>query len=204
MLICPYNNLLITIDKKFNDELHLPSGIKLFVDTVYNPQNHVTLRGKIVSLPKTIIKRIDYEGFSTKDLQVGDEVIFRYDVVFAYEGQPKNDSIRYKNEVFWKGQSYWRCDILKCFARVRDGVTTPINGYVICEPFEEPSRIIVSHKLKSIPRTVTSKITHIGNPLSHMAPIDAKVGDTICFDPKKVQQYGEYVVMRQNQVLFVV
>lgn len=201
MLQAPFNNLIITIEKKRQDMIG-----NFYVDTKYNPEEHVTLTGTVISIPRGIIDRIDYKGYTTEGIQPGDTVLMRYDVIHHFAKQSANDSTVYKYEMFYKGKSYWRADIIKIFGYIRDGVITMINGYVMLEPPTETTPILfMPHHLKAMPRTAAAVISHIGRPLSHLKPISAKAGDTAYFDMKKVQQYQiqkkKFLILKQTQIL---
>lgn len=201
MLQAPLNNLIITIEKKHQDTIG-----DFYVDTTHNPEEHVTLTGTVVSLPRGIVDRIDYKGYTTDGIRPGDTVFFRYDVVHHFAKQPTGDSTIHKYEIFYKGKSYWRADIIKIFGYIREGIITMINGYVRLEPPTEiPSTLFIPHHLKSMPRTSSAVISHIGRPLTHLNSIAAKAGDIAYFDMKKVQQYQmqgkKFLILKQSQIL---
>src|SRR6202012_4297319 len=84
MLISPFNNILVEITKKYDDELKFASGVKLFIDPSFNPKFHATSEGIVHSVPLAL------KGSSTgekMDIRPGDTVIFSYktvgDVTFA-------------------------------------------------------------------------------------------------------------------------
>lgn len=201
MLQSPQNDLIITLDKVFQDQIG-----SLYVDTRFNPGEHANLVGTVVSVPRIITtNRPDYKGFSTEGILPGDKILFRYDVVYSYRAQPQRTNPIYKFELFYKGKSYWRCDIQKVFAVIRDGDFIMLNGYVMVAPFQEPTRLFIPGHLKQLQRMVESEIWHIGKPLEHLPPIDAKPGDKAIFNPRRAQRYhfgrDEFVILKQSQIL---
>src|SRR5688572_3999320 len=126
-MVAPVNNLIVTIEKKLYDSVTFQSGQTIYFDPSWHPEEYAMLRAKVVSVPRGIITRQDYKGV-TIDMQPGDEVYMRYDVVFAYKDQPERDTPIYKNLLFHyneksgKHEEYWMCDILQTFAIIRDQI----------------------------------------------------------------------------------
>jgi co-chaperonin GroES (HSP10) len=78
----PQNNLFVLIDKMYTDEIKTGSGVRLYQDTSFKPEWHVTITGHVVSTPMKLTKD-NYEraGLRLEDIRVGDEAIFKYLVV---------------------------------------------------------------------------------------------------------------------------
>lgn len=201
MLVCPQNDILITIEKKHQDKIG-----NLYVATNWSPEEHVTITGRVVSLPKRIAnERVDFRGYTAEGIQVGDMLLFRYDVVHHFSLQKEGYADTHKYELFYQGKSYWRCSIIKTFAYIRDGQINMINGYVMLEPPQsQPTSLILPHHMKTIPRTNSAIVSHIGRPLTHLKPIDVAPGDEVCFDTKKVQHYQiggkPFMILKQSQI----
>lgn len=190
MIQAENNYLIVTIAKKFTDEVN---GI--IISTHEHPEQHVTLQGIVHSIPKRIAERMDYEGFTTEDIQIGDTIMFRYAVIYSYAKQASNEAPVYKNMMFVKGKEYWRVDLLHVLARIRDGKLKMVNGKIMVAPFEEQSRIIVPEYMKKVPtRLISSEVTH-----------GKWEGQKVIFDKKKAEQYKvghyEFVILREDQVL---
>jgi co-chaperonin GroES (HSP10) len=88
--VCPQNNIIVQIDKKYQDEIETESGIKLFKDTTFEPGWNATVTGKVVSVPHKVIegtadKWHHRRGMIVPEVQVGDELAFSYMVVFDRE-----------------------------------------------------------------------------------------------------------------------
>ena len=49
----PVNDILLHLDKKFQDEIITESGIKLYIDTRFNSEWHATVVGEVAALPTT-------------------------------------------------------------------------------------------------------------------------------------------------------
>jgi co-chaperonin GroES (HSP10) len=73
MIVCPTNNLLVKISKKFEDQ----QG-SIIIDTSWNPNWHVASKGTVVSLPKKLTQECKNIPQIIKE---GDEIFFSYKVV---------------------------------------------------------------------------------------------------------------------------
>ena len=86
--VCIQNNLLVELDKKFQDEIITQGGLALFKDTTFNPEWNVTVSGKVASIPKKLtVGDGKVQSFWPDrvrifpNIKVGDEIIFSYMVV---------------------------------------------------------------------------------------------------------------------------
>lgn len=190
MIQSPINDVIVTIDKtgQFVDK---QGNIHVAVN--YDPTEHVTILGQVHSLPRYVVQdRPDFKGYSTKDMQPGDQVIMRYDVLSMYklnEKQPENDTPLYQHHFFYRGQSYWRASILACFAVIRDYEIIMLNGYVMIELPSPPPKIFIPNHLRALRKTTSALVMHIGNPLTNREHIGAVPGDTVYFNPRIMQVY---------------
>ena len=134
----PMNNLFVTIEKKFMDTVTFDSGVTLYKDTGFHPEEAAMLKAKVVSVPRAVQQREDYAGF--RELPwIGATILMRYDVVFRYKDQPDRDTPIYKNMFVYEGQEYWKVDIQQVLGifEAGDGDLYGWNDYVICEPLEQ-------------------------------------------------------------------
>lgn len=76
----PLNAALVTIERAFQDEITTPSGFKLWMDGSYNKNFTATVTGKISALP--IQAKNSQQKKLLRELSIGDEVAFSYQVVF--------------------------------------------------------------------------------------------------------------------------
>lgn len=86
--VCLQNNILVELDKKFQDEIISDGGIKFYKDTTFRPEWGVTISGKVISTPKKItigdgqVHSLDPDRVKiNQNVKVGDEIIFSYLVV---------------------------------------------------------------------------------------------------------------------------
>jgi len=161
------------------------------------------IRGTVVSLPKRITDDRTHTGFSTKDIRVGDEAIFSFSIVYDFIQVEDKDPL-YKNLITYKGEEYWQADITKIYAVIRDGEIIMVNGYVMASEFQD-DKIVLSAASKKAKNSKSSTVMHIGNPKENQKKIPVKQGDTIYFNPLKVQKYQinhkPFIILQQQQVL---
>lgn len=211
-MIAPVNNLIVTIEKKLYDSVTFNSGQKIYFDPSWHPEEYSMLRAKVVSVPHGIINRHDYNGI-TIDMQPGDEILMRYDVVFAYKDQPDRDTPIYKNLLFqWnektgRYEEYWKCDILQIFAIIRDRIIM-VNGYVMLDPVIENKEdfstlIIRPDNYKEVELKEKAVIRHIDNNKFCL-----QAGDIVYVNPSTVMCYtintDKFYLIKERNILAVV
>lgn len=95
MIKCPSNNLLVQVESRYQDEIKLEGGGKLFRDTTFNPEWHATIAGKVISNPGRLTKDLKNDGV-TMELQPGDEAFFSYKVISDHSYQDNRDEVFHK------------------------------------------------------------------------------------------------------------
>lgn len=206
----PINKLIVTLDKKLYDSRTFESGQTIYFDPSWQPEEYAMLKARVISVPPGVISRNDYKGYSIC-VEPGDEILIRYDVVFAYSDQPERGTPVYKNLLFIYNEQIkvfeelWLCDILQVFAIIKGNEYHMINGFVMLNPITEKradftSRIIrpdsynnVVMKNKAIVRAADNK----------RLPIS--VGDTVYINPGTVMQYQlnleKFYIIKEQYVL---
>lgn len=203
MLQPPVNNLLLKIGDIFVKQF----GTVAKTSALYgqssdiNPADMVNIVGEIVALPKGITEdKREYKGYSTKDMRVGDTAIFRFDVIHSYT----SDNQRFKNVFRYRDKEFWSADIQTIFGVIRRGEIIMVNGYCMLESYNNPMNIIIPHTMKNIDGIGSAMLTHIGNNLTHLENINASPGDTVFFNPHKIQKYEigkkKFAIIRQSQI----
>lgn len=91
MLQVPYNDLLVEITNKYEDQITFKSGVKLFIDPSFNPNFHATSEGIVHSVPKVL--RGPNAGEKMK-IRPGDTVIFSYKAVGDVTFEDNTDCFR--------------------------------------------------------------------------------------------------------------
>ena len=169
-----------------------------------DPADVVNIVGEIVSIPQQITNDIQYEGYSTDDLQIGDIAIFSFKVIYDLVIKQENGEPIYRNLVNYNGKEYFSCDIRNLFGVIRGEEIIMVNGYVMLEEFEL-DKIIIAQTIKKTKRAKSSHIMHIGNNRQHLPNIRAKKGELAYFNSDKVQHYEingkKFVILQQDKIL---
>lgn len=205
MLQTPLNKLLVKVKSKYTDNISTIGRIaSLQHDTTIDPADFVEIRGEIVSVPLKIEDRIDYKGFATDNMKVGDNCIFSYRVIYDFHQIEKEGKILFKNLFEFQGEEYFICDITDLFAIVRDGEIIMMNGYVMVSEYQK-STIILPQHLKKQRGTVKAQILNIGRPLKHLNPITTNQYDYVHFNENKAQKYQingkKFCILQQSHIL---
>jgi co-chaperonin GroES (HSP10) len=171
-----------------------------------NPADYVNIVGEVVAVPRSVKKRMDYKGFSPKDIQVGDQAIFSYQVIYNLE-ELLNGKFKYLNQLNYKKNEVFLADITNIFAVIRDGQIIMVNGYVMLQNISEPSKLIIVSQKKVTPNAVSATVLAIGNPLTNQKPIDVQANDKVLLDFRKVQHYQindqKFGIVQQNHIYAV-
>lgn len=169
-----------------------------------DPVDYVNIVGEIISIPKSISNKRDYEGFSTKDIKVGDTAIFSYAVIYSLVTQEEGAEPIYKNKIKHNGKEYFLADIRNIYGVIRNGGIIMVNGYVMLSEYEK-SKIVMAASYKQSKGVVKSKVMHIGNCKENAMPISVIQGDTVFFNPSKSQHYQinnkPFIILNQSQIL---
>lgn len=205
----PVNKLIVTLEKKLYDSRTFESGQTIFFDPSWHPEEYAMLRAKVVSVPSGVIQRQDYKGYIIC-IQPGDEILIRYDVVFAYSDQPDRDTPIYKNlihhydEAMERFEEYWFCDILQVFAVIKGNEYEMINGFVMLDIITEKkpdhsSLIIRPDSYNDIAIKHKAIVKAVGN--SH----NLKPGNSVLINPAMVMQYQlnlhKFFIIKEQYIL---
>lgn len=207
-LTAPLNTAYVQIEKKFYDTVEFESGVKLYRDTSFHPEEHAMLQGTVVSIPKAIMKRYDYNGMRM-EVQPGDQILMRYDVVFSYLNQPDRSTPIYKNVLLYQGEEYWKVDVQKIFGIVRGDKISMINGYVCCDILEEEQEdyglLIRPDNYRSTQYRDRMRIKYMGKPLAGEPTLCCRPGDIIYCVPGVSQSYEinlqKFYIIKQRHII---
>lgn len=204
MLIAPLDNVLIKVKTKYISNITtLLKRSAIQNNASVDPLDYVNITGEVVSIPKAITKRFDYEGFSLENIKIGDIAIFSYHVI-GEQWITEDSKIEYKNRIWYDGEEYFACNIMDLFGVIRNGEVIMLNGYVMATTFPE-KKIIVAATSKKEKGVVSSVVMNIGCPKSNKKSIDAKQGDTIYFNPMIAQKYQindkPFIILSQHHIM---
>lgn len=213
--VAPVNNIIVTLKKKYYDSVSFKSGVTLHFDPMWHPEEYAMLQATVASVPRGVINRFDYMGMSI-EMQPGDEILVRYDLVFSYSEQQDRDTPKYKNLLLHhdgeKYVEYWLCDIQKVFAIIKDGEYIMQNGYVLLDPIMEDTSTISN--IIELPDTIKVQqskragiVRAIGAPLKHQPQFSVQPGDKVYVLPGTIQHYrvdaNEFMICKQSHLLAV-
>lgn len=126
------NSVLVELEKISDDEYSFASGVKLLLNTTYQPEHHQRIYGTCVAIPDLLSKgdmvKFDDEECRFVDsivpeVQIGDRVYFTYVTV--------NKS----NLLEYEGKCYCNINYSAILCVVRDGVVIPIGGNILCDEY---------------------------------------------------------------------
>lgn len=197
------NKVIVKVKSKYIEQFgSLTKIAAIQQNTSVHLEDLVNIRGEVVSLPRVVNK----PGFSTEGINIGDTVLFAFNVIYDFILKDKDayQEPIYRNMVSFRGAEYWLADITKIFGVIKGDEVKMVNGYVMAAPFQEEA-IIMPGIAKKSRKTKYSEIYHIGQPKEGAKPIKAKTGDTIYYNPLKVQKYQinnkPFIILQQDKVL---
>ena len=158
------NKVIVTVKTKYiKNFTDIMKVAQLQNQNTVKAEDIVNIVGEIVSIPNTVSKDRSHEGFTTKDIQVGDIAIFSHSIIYDWYQKEHNGELLYKNLISIQGKEYWAADITKIYGVIRDEKTIMINGYVMATTFPE-DLIVLAAKSKKVKGVKSSQVLYIGNP----------------------------------------
>lgn len=138
------NNVMVKMDPD-NDFVVTPGGLKLYIDTAFEPEKHIVRTGEVVAVPRQIVKTEKSLPWDTEmEIQVGDRVIMYFLAVQNCLAKERKTYVREGNQV-WIIIKYQNI-----YAVIREGNIIPVNGYVLVEPIEDPEWIREKEKASKL------------------------------------------------------
>lgn len=193
MFQAPLNNVVLSIYPKYvGNYSNIIKAANLNPGTQLNPADLVNIVGTVVSVPKGISQgKFNQNGFNLKDIEVGDAVIMRYDVVFDLVEDAESEVPLYRNMVWYKGKEFWLARIDKVHAVIKKETQSikMLNGYCMLEDVEEEARIFMPQTQKRISRAKEATLAQIGNTKDGHQRIEAFAGDRVLVHPYRMQHY---------------
>ena len=183
--------IAVKITKKYNDEVEFSTG-KLYLDVTWSPEQHVTICGSVVALPRGKWCKNTRGDFLKQELEIDDKVYFNY------------LTVQEDNLVFGEKDIYI-VDLEECFCFLRGGSLTAISNHVLIEP------ILIEEKIGSIYIGVPTRseeegnLRFIGTPVKGQDKLGLINGDTVRFHERNAFlntiEGIDYYVMRQEDIL---
>jgi len=143
-----------------------PDGKKLFVDTDFNPFAYSTRIGAVTHIPQII----DDQWLNDNPIKVGDTVVFHHHVC------------QKENRVEYEGEEIFMADYSQLFAKVEDGIITPLETVIYVEPIIEKEEELFCDKFKIKEEVEVKKMVGIAAFTSNKAQeTGIELGDKIYF-----------------------
>ena len=147
--------IIVTVDKKFDDEIETESGITFYKDTTFEPEWNARSYGTIVSAPHKVPAILNSDIFNSL-VYPGEKLYFNYGVTMDDD-----------NLIEHEGQEYWSVDWYNALAVVgSDGKIRALGIHVLVEPIEET----VEHSFLVIPELAAKRETNRGTVVSSNDP----------------------------------
>src|SRR5574343_401001 len=177
----PYNYVIVKIRPLPTEQRYkslTPATTKTVTD--YDPSKWILTEGEVITAPDKLIfdrvrQGVSMDWETTVEIQAGDTVICDYHAILQAFGNRVNSfEKQVVDPMWWKEGDDLYCVIHydAIYAYVRDGVTVPVNGHMLC---------------RSIPREISHDIL----------VLQRKISDDTGYE-RFIQQYGfetdKYVV----------
>lgn len=200
----PTTNVIVSVTTKYSKNISKLMALSAIQNgATVDPADAVNIVGTVVSLPKQLPTTVDFAGYSIKELQVGDKVIFSYKVIYDMAATETELPV-HRNRLWYGDKEYFMADIRKIFGIIRGDEIIMINGYVMATEFEE-SKIILPQHMRRIKHAARAQVMHIGYPLETSQNIEAQMGDWVYFNPFVAQKYSigdkKFIILSQRHIL---
>lgn len=207
MLAAPINKIYVKVKSKFiGNYSNIIKAANVTAGSQLNPADLAQIVGEVVSLPKKITTEVrGYEKLSIENIQVGDTAIFSYRVIWNHQvvmkynyqtGKDEEDVVLH-NSVWYRGQEYFRCDVMDIFAVIRDGKVIMLNNWCMIEDMDKPSVIILPQRLTKLKNAVKATLTNCYQD-------DIEKGATVFCHPNKIQHYAinekKFGIIKQKDI----
>ena len=192
------NHVMVELDPE-NDHIKIKDG-KLYLDTSYEPDKHVTVTGRVKAVPTNLRFDPDNPSYMPWDtdmeLREGDRVIIHYLAVM--------NCFRPEMKKYWiqDGKRIVFIQYRSIYCVIRNDEIIPINGYCLIEPMPDQyieslkeradtaGLILAGMKEKNNKRVVYGKVAYTGIP-------NRRYFDSIYTDEGVDVSPGDKVVMRK-------
>jgi co-chaperonin GroES (HSP10) len=177
--------IIITVDKKFNDEMDFNGG-KIYLDPTYRPEHNAIEYGHVVSIPA---RTIPQEGYAY-NVEVGDKLYVNYGILM-------DEELLLEHE----GVEYFLVDYFMALATVRDGQIYPVGEHILIQPLEEEVKSTLI-----IPEMLRKKVSNDGIVFASNDP-SIPVGAKVAFEEngkfENVIEGNKLFVMYNSNIMYV-
>ena len=183
--------IAVKITKKYNDEVEFSTG-KLYLDVTWNPEQHVTICGEVVALPRGKWCKNTRGDFLKQELEVGDIAYFNY------------LTVQEDNLVFGEKDIYL-VDLEECFCYLRGGNLTAISNHVLVSPLMTEEMVGLIYIGVPTRSEEEGHVRFIGTPTKGFDDLGLTSGDMVRFHERNsflnTIEDVDYYVMKQDDIL---
>lgn len=192
------NNVCVKLDPT-NDVIETPSGLKLMVDTSFEPEKHIVRVGTVVKTPETLVyhhKKSGYPWKTTMDLKEGDRVVMYFMAI-------QNCLAPEQKKCYIEGKDVWIfIKYHNIYAVIEENNIRPINGYVLVEPVEDPAWLEKKARLAKLNMDLpdlrkSSNVDAAYGKIAYMGVPNEEYADDYKSDDHHNEQVGDTVVMKR-------
>lgn len=192
------NNVCVKLDPA-NDMIETLSGLKLVIDTSFEPEKHVVRIGTVEKTPENLVyhhKKSGYPWKTTMELKEGDRVVMYFMAIQNCLAPEQKKCYRQGNDV-WIFIKYHNI-----YAVIEDGNIHPINGYVLVEPVEDPAWLEKKARFEKmnmeIPDLRKPSKTHVSyGKIAYMGAPNEEYADDYKSDVGHDEKVGDTVVLKR-------
>lgn len=207
-----YDRVLIKLPKPVNDTIEFESGVKLYLDTSYEPARHTMVTGTVVKVCKKFTFDTDFtkEWLPQIEVSPGDSVILDYfqilnnmgSLVHRYTDNPTDMYLLHE------GSYYVFVDYHELWAKKTDAGLVPLNGYIIYKGIVDKTTFGVYVK-EDLNRSEGIVVAVGGNNLKYREDIyedvdGVNVGDHVVFRKDKYRKLEYDTHATENKDLYLV
>ena len=192
------NNVCVKLDPA-NDMIETPSGLKLVIDTSFEPEKHIVRVGTVEKTPENLIyhhKKSGYPWKTTMDLKEGDRVVMYFMAI-------QNCLAPEKKKCYREGKDVWIfIKYHNIYAVIEKNNIRPINGYVLVEPVEDPAWLEKKERFEKMNMEIpdlrkASNVDVTYGKIAYIAPPNEEYADDYKSDLHHEEKVGDTIVMRR-------
>lgn len=132
----PCNNWVLLRPLQDNSKIKTESGVELYMDTDYKPENHAKVLCEVLAIPKQLIynkKRKEYsmEWKTEMNVKIGEKVIINY--------LKSLDAEKYNHFVV-NGEKLYLVPYSSLYLAMRNNQIIMLNGYMLMEQISKKSK----------------------------------------------------------------
>jgi co-chaperonin GroES (HSP10) len=166
------SHVIVEVDKQFNDTVKMDSGVELFIDTTWEPAQHIRIHGTVITPPMygNSIYSIENQ-YIVPEVEAGDKIYFHYNVLMS-----KSNHIE---------GNLWFVPYFQIFCAVRNGEIKMVGSYILVEPIttrtESEGMIIIPTAYQKKKEHKYGILRHIGTPNTDQPTLPVEAGDIVFF-----------------------